>query len=94
MYLPHQNRPRCSVLVSIYHYSNGSVNNNYHEKIAYILLRLQFGVANSLNDFSLVSEPIIAIKTISYRTHHGTLCIYIHHYGLSLQSHMSVIHPI
>ena len=29
------------------------------KKIAYILLRLPFGVANGLNDFCLISEPII-----------------------------------
>ena len=28
-------------------------------KIAYILLRLPFGVANGPNDFSIVSEPIM-----------------------------------
>ena len=29
------------------------------KKIAYILLRLPFGVANGPNDFSLLSEPIM-----------------------------------
>ena len=33
------------------------------KKIAYILLCLQFGVANSPNDFSMVSEPIMDLTS-------------------------------
>ena len=53
-----KDRLGCSLSVIECHSRNGSAENNNHPKIAYILLRLPFGVANELNDYSVISESI------------------------------------